>query len=136
MALPTGILIVPGKLLTSGIAQNSLSNLLSTFGGTRIGGFLTSVSNTIGITAVLREVNSFITIMSKASTFFVLFIGVVVSTVGVTASSELLLFLSKIIIVYGFLLTAINIFITLLIAREIAKLLGTTIELSAFMKIL
>jgi hypothetical protein len=76
------------------------------------------------------------TVMSKFSSFWVLAYVTFVATTMFQGTYGVILFLVKLIALYGMILTAIDIFATLMFARELSGILGTPIELSAFMKIL
>jgi len=75
-------------------------------------------------------------VLSKWSTVLVLSYITVLSIGIFNAIHGMIYFLVKLILLYGLVLTAINIFATLTFARELSGILGTPIELSAFMKIL
>jgi hypothetical protein len=75
-------------------------------------------------------------VMSKFSSFWVLAYVTLISVGIFQGTYGIIFFLAKVIAVYGLVLTAIDIFATLTFARELSGILGTPIELSAFMKIL
>jgi hypothetical protein len=77
-----------------------------------------------------------VTVMSKYSSFWVLAYVTFMATTLFQGTYGVILFLVKLIALYGMILTAIDIFATLMFARELSGILGTQIELSAFMKIL
>jgi hypothetical protein len=75
-------------------------------------------------------------VMSKFSSFWVLAYVTLISITVFQGTYGIIFFLAKIIAIYGLILTAIDIFAMLTFARELSGILGTPIELSAFMKIL
>ncbi len=75
-------------------------------------------------------------VMSKFSSFWVLAYVTLISVGIFQGTYGIIFFIAKVIALYGLILTAIDIFATLAFARELSGILGTPIELSAFMKIL
>jgi hypothetical protein len=75
-------------------------------------------------------------VLSKGSTVLLLAYLSLISMIVFNAIFGVIYLLVKLVLVYGIILTAIDIFATLMFARELSGILGTPIELSAFMKIL
>lgn len=114
--------IVAQPLANSGVPtwlSSKIPNGVTSWFGKASGGFV----NLVGV-------------MSKFSSFWVLAYVTLISITVFQGTYGIIFFLAKIIAIYGLVLTAIDIFATLTFARELSGILGTPIELSAFMKIL
>jgi hypothetical protein len=75
-------------------------------------------------------------VLSKGSTLLLLAYLSVVSMTIFNSIYGVIYLLVKLVLLYGLVLTAIDIFATLMFAKELSGILGTPIELSTFMKIL
>jgi hypothetical protein len=94
------------------------------------------VLGTTGLTKVASAGVNLFTVMSKWSTVLMLAYLSSISIIAFNAIYGVIYLLVKLVLVYGIILTAIDIFATLMFAKELSGILGTPIELSTFMKIL
>lgn len=72
-------------------------------------------------------------IVAKTGQLTILIVGLMITINYIT---KILIQSVNLIVIYSFILTALNIYVTLVLAQEISRHLGTEIELSAFMKVL
>jgi len=123
MAIPL-TLSFASKAVPRGIGEDMMNFLRTKF---------PSVSGTV---KVLNAGVNLFSVLSKGSTVLLLAYLSLISMIVFNAIFGVIYLLVKLVLVYGIILTAIDIFATLMFARELSGILGTPIELSAFMKIL
>jgi hypothetical protein len=95
-----------------------------------------AVKGWFGSSRAFLGFSNLMSVMSKWSSLYVLAYVTFMAMMMIEGTYGIIFFLAKIIALYGLILTAIDIFATLMFARELSGILGTQIELSAFMKIL